>query len=67
MSPEQGAAYVQAMVACSLIECEAMKAENYRCEQAGLPHRYKYEDFMGLLDKYGIHYNSIHEYIFRTG
>ena len=59
MNDEQNVAYVNAQVACALIEMEAMKAENLIKASRGLPPLFGTKDFNALIEKYGIHYNAV--------
>jgi len=59
MTDEQTVAYVNAQVACALIEMEAMKAENLRRTASKLPPIYKERDFNALITKYGIHHDAV--------
>lgn len=64
MTPEQGAAYVNAMVACATIEAMSMKAANKDADKRGVMRPYGEKNFFNLIEKYGIHHNAIHEYCF---
>lgn len=59
MDKEQRTAYINAMVACANIEALGMAAANGHCLMFNEPLPYKREDFLALLDKYGIHHNSV--------
>lgn len=56
MTSEQKAAYVNAQMACALIEMEGMKAANAQHPEAQ-PHAK--EDFDKVILKYGIHHNGV--------
>lgn len=58
MTPEQAAAFVNAQTACMLVELEAMKAANKRREDQGFSPAYGEEEFLALIDKYGVHHNG---------
>lgn len=58
MTPEQSAAFVQAQAACMLVELEAMKAANKRREDQGHSPAYGEEEFLALIDKWGVHHNG---------
>ena len=64
MTPEQKAAYVNAMSASALIEAMGMQAENQQRAAVGHSMAYTEDDFMKVIEKYGIHHNAIHEYCF---
>ncbi len=54
-------AYVNAQVACALIEMESMKAKNqWRKHQQESP-AYGEEAFLAVINKYGIHHNAVLE------
>lgn len=61
MTPEQKAAYVIAQSACMIAELSAMQAECAAMIKSGavgnLP--YNYNDFMSLIEKYGLHSNGV--------
>lgn len=58
MTAEQSAAFVQAQAACMLVELEAMKAANKAREQQGFSPAYGEDEFMALIDKWGVHHNG---------
>lgn len=59
MTPEQQAAYVMAMAACMNAEVAAMQAANVvSVANTGSP-SYSDQDFLALIDKYGIHHNVV--------
>jgi len=62
MSPEQKAAYVNSQVACAQIEAMAMWTANQAAESAGKSIPHSAQDFLDLMEKYGIHHNAIHHY-----
>lgn len=64
MTPEQKAAYVNAMVACALVEMYAMMAANEDADRRKVIRPYGEKNFRDLIEKYGIHHNAIHEYCF---
>jgi len=64
MTPEQKAAFVNSQVACALIEAMGMKAENQQRTHLGQSIAYGEEAFAALIEKYGIHHNAVHQYIF---
>lgn len=64
MTPEQKAAYVNAQVACAMIEAMGMQAENMGRVHRGTAMAYNDEHFSALIEKYGLHHNAIHEYVF---
>lgn len=59
MTPEQHAAYINAQAAAARIELEAMKAANWMREMQGHTIAYGEEDFLALIDKYGLHHNAV--------
>lgn len=63
MTNEAKIAYINAQVACALIECEGMKAENYRRAGLGEIPAYDQSQFTELIVKYGIHHNAVIEYL----
>lgn len=64
MTSEQGAAYVMSQSICAMIEAMGMQAENQSRAVDGIQHKYSKEDFDALIEKYGIHHNAVHGYIF---
>ncbi len=58
MTPEQQIAYLNAMVACALIEAKGMEAENLHQVSCGNSISYGKEEFDSLIVKYGIHHNG---------
>ena len=59
MSDEQKAAYIMSQAACVIAEVLGMQAENMQREATGKSMAYTAEDFAGVVDKYGIHHNSV--------
>jgi len=59
MNDEQKAAYVMAQAACALIEAQGMVAVNKTRELRGESLAYVEEDFMAVINKYGIDHNSV--------
>ena len=59
MTPEERAAYVNAMVACASIRAIGMQAENEHRAMQGLAPAYGEEQFAALIDEYGIHHNAV--------
>jgi hypothetical protein len=59
MTEEQKAAYVNAQTACALIEMEGMKALNLERDRRGHSLAYTEEDFLKVIEKYGIHHNAV--------
>ena len=59
MTDEQNVAYVNAQVACALIEMEGMKADNIKRTQMNLPPLFRGKDFNALIEKYRIHHNAV--------
>ena len=59
MTPEQSAAYIHAQAVAALAEIEAMKAENWMREMKGHTIAYGEEEFLAVIDKYGIHHNAV--------
>ncbi len=58
VTPEQQAAYVNAQTACALIEAAGMTAENKQREVCGHSMAYVEEDFLAVIEKYGIHHDA---------
>ena len=59
MTPEQQAAYINAQTACATIEATGMQAENMQRALRGESMAYDEEAFMSVIDRYGIHHNSV--------
>jgi hypothetical protein len=53
------AAYVNAMVACAMIEAMGMQAENSQRSHLGLSMAYDDKAFNDVIEKYGIHHNAV--------
>ena len=62
-TPEQRAAYVNAQVACALIEAMGMMADNLFMERNSDTVEYGKEAFEKLINKYGIHHNAVIGYL----
>jgi len=62
-TPEQRAAYINAQVACAMIEAMGMQAENMHRENASGYVPYGEEAFDALIAKYGIDHNSVIGYL----
>jgi hypothetical protein len=58
-------AYIQAQVAAATIEVEAMKATNRVRWQQNQALAYTEEDFIKLIDKYGLGHNQVIENLYR--
>jgi len=52
-------AYLNSQIACAIIEAMGMQAENEQRKIMGNSPAYVKDSFMQLLDKYGLHHNSI--------
>lgn len=59
MTPEQQAAYIFAQSVAALAEIEGMKAENMIRESLGHSMAYDHVAFMEVIDRYGLHHNSV--------
>jgi nitrous oxidase accessory protein NosD len=59
MTNEQKAAYVQAQAAAALIEAMGMAAENMQRSHQGASIAYDEKAFLAIIEKYGIHHNSV--------
>ena len=59
MTPEQQAAYIHAQAVAASAELEAMKAANWMRKMQGHTIAYGEEDFLALIDKYGLHHNTV--------
>lgn len=59
MTPEQQAAYINAQAVAASAELEAMKAANWMRLMQGHTIAYGEEDFLALIDKYGLHHNAV--------
>ena len=59
MTSDEKVAYINAQVACALIEAEGMKAEN--AQRAHLEQSMAYPEvaFTDLINKYGIYHNAV--------
>lgn len=60
---EKRVAYINAQVACAMIELEAMKQANRDREAKGLSPAYDDAAFMQLQVSYGIHHNEVVSYL----
>lgn len=60
MTENEKAAFVQAQAAAALIEAIGMLAANSDPKNTSLA--YYESDFLGLLDKYGLHHNNLISY-----
>lgn len=58
MSEEQRVAYLNAMVACAMIEAMGMQAENEQRKACGYSMAYDAAAFVAVIEKYGIHHNG---------
>lgn len=56
---EERVAYINAMIACANIEALGMAAANGHCLMFNEKLPYKRDDFLALLEKYGIHHNTV--------
>lgn len=65
MNAAQGAAYVNAQAACALIEAMGMIAAN-KATPPDQPPPFGKEHFDALIEKYGIHHNAIHHFLFEV-
>jgi hypothetical protein len=63
MMQANGAAYVNAQVACALIEMESMKVANQERMAQGHAFAYGEDAFLALIEKYGIHHNATVQYL----
>lgn len=59
MTEEQKAAYVFAQAIAALVELESMKAANLMREMQGKSIAYGEEEFLALIEKWGIHNNAM--------
>ena len=62
-TPEQRAAYIQAQVACAMIEAMGMKAQNEYRMQVGEAPENILKDFENLIVCFGIDHNSTIGYL----
>ena len=62
MDREEKLIYINGMIACAQIECAGMVAENEQRKAVGASMAYTEEAFSKLINKYGIHHNSIISY-----
>jgi hypothetical protein len=68
MTPEQSAAFINSQTACALIEMQGMVAMNVTASKnhRGYSHfvpPYSQSNFLELIDKYGLGYNTVVEYL----
>ncbi len=59
MTREEKVAYVNAQVACALIEMEGMKADNMQRKAVGDSMAYNHADFLEVIERYSIHHNGV--------
>lgn len=59
MTPEQKAAYVNAMAVVALVEALGMVAENQNAALRKEAPRYLGYEFEALIDKHALHHNSL--------
>lgn len=59
MDDAQKAAYVMAQTACMMAEMEAMKAANRARQQNDYSDAYGEEEFLALIDKWGLSHNAV--------
>lgn len=64
MNKNQAAAYINSQTACANIEAIAMQQANFQALAEGKEVLYKPKDFTDLIEKYGIHHNAVHGYLF---
>ena len=65
MNDEQRIAFMQGQIACAQIEAMGMAAENAYWQSMGQSPAYRMEDFEAVINKYGIHSNSIMDWFRR--
>lgn len=63
MTEEQKAAYINAMATGALIEAMGMVAENKYREQRGDTIAYTEEAFQEVIQRWGIHHNSVIDFM----
>lgn len=59
MTPDQAAAFVAAQTAQMLVELEAMKAANRARQRNDYSDAYGEEEFLALIDKWGLSHNAV--------
>ena len=59
MNEDQDAAYIVSQSVCALIEAMGMTAENNQRIHRGQSMAYTEEAFTALIERYGIHHNSV--------
>lgn len=59
MTPEQKAAHVIAQAACLNAHVAAMEIANNMCFMKSSEPIYKEQDFMDLINRYGVHHNAV--------
>lgn len=62
MTPEQKAAYVNAQAVSAMAEILGMHWQNKSALLNGAGVRFHQEDFLEVIEKYGIHHNAVHSY-----
>jgi hypothetical protein len=65
MTPEQRIAYIQAQIACAMIELEGMKAENAIAEYNHDLPPFDGASFKKLIEEYGISHNQVISFLQR--
>ena len=59
MTPEQRAAFINAQVACALIDLAGMQAENSARQQLGQAPAYQEDSFQVMMRRYLIGHNEV--------
>ena len=65
MNEEQRIVYMNGQIACAQIEAMGMAAENAYWISIGQSPAYRMEDFENVINKYGIHHNSMLDFFRR--
>ncbi len=59
MTREQQMIYVQGQIVCAQVEIFGMQAENMQRQQLGQSMAFVYDDFMKVINQYGVHHNAV--------
>lgn len=62
MTPEQQAAFIYATSVAAMIHMQSMIAANQQRESEGKAQAYGEDEFLSLIDNYGIHQNATIEF-----
>jgi len=65
MTEDQKAVFIQSQIACAMIACMGMQAENQNRIQQGKSVAYCDKDFFALKTEYGISHNDVLNYFYQ--